>query len=388
MPAVKTVTQRYSPNNNSLRLLDQFRHMINDCLIISLQENAASLKTLSLKSYRRLAHYEVMSYCKLCAISRAAGLLKNYRKARRRGLRPKTPYTTRLQLTVCYGFKVKGGKLHFSFKPRNPIIIPLNKRTVEVLSGSGQIVRSITLTAGTVGIAFSKETVAVEPTELVGIDNDLNKITIADSQGNVTRYDVEKATKIKANYRAVKSCFTRNDARIRRKLFQKYGQKQRDKTSQILHNISKRIVEGAKVRRHGIVMETLKHIRNLYRKGNGQARVCRAKMNGGSFRGLQRQIEYKARWEGVKVIYVPTGYTSRRCAVCGSSVKPEERRTLTCPQHGTVDRDVNAARNILARGKRFVPYAPAPEAMVQELSQEAILKVDVGELTTGRGPKS
>ena len=60
MPAVKTVTQRYSPDNNSLRLLDQFRHMINDYLIISLQENATSLKTLSLKAYRRLAHYEVM----------------------------------------------------------------------------------------------------------------------------------------------------------------------------------------------------------------------------------------------------------------------------------------------------------------------------------------
>jgi transposase len=48
-----------------------------------------------------------------------------------------------------------------------------------------------------------------------------------------------------------------------------------------------------------------------------------------------------------------------------------------------VDRDVNAAKNILARAPRFRAFAPAKEAMVQELPQQqaAILKVDAGELT-------
>jgi len=35
-----------------------------------------------------------------------------------------------------------------------------------------------------------------------------------------------------------------------------------------------------------------------------------------------------------------------------------------CSMHGRVDRDVNAARNILARGLRFRPDALPVEAMV------------------------
>ena len=92
-------------------------------------------------------------------------------------------------------------------------------------------------------------------------------------------------------------------------------------------------------------------------------------MNAWSFAELQRQIDYKTRWEGIPVIYVNPNGTSVKCSICGSRMAriPEENRQLKCRSCGfTVDRDVNAARNILARGVRFAPVALPVEAMVQE----------------------
>jgi transposase len=93
-------------------------------------------------------------------------------------------------------------------------------------------------------------------------------------------------------------------------------------------------------------------------------------MNSWSFAELQRQIEYKARWEGLPVIYVKPHGTSSKCSICGHRLS-EENRQMKCASCGlTVDRDVNAARNILARGVRFAPVAQPVEAMVVEPQTE------------------
>lgn len=84
MLALKTVRQGYTPNDDLLSLLEEFRHMLNECIRIGLRENLTNLKALSVKAYGHLSRYDAMSY-KLCAISRAAGILRNYRKAGRRG---------------------------------------------------------------------------------------------------------------------------------------------------------------------------------------------------------------------------------------------------------------------------------------------------------------
>jgi len=149
--------------------------------------------------------------------------------------------------------------------------------------------------------------------------------------------------------------------------------------------VSKRIVENAKTKRYGIVMERLTGIRRLYRKGNGQSRNYRARMNSWSYGELQRQIEYKARWEGVKVIYVPARNTSKRCSICGYKTLESTQRQLWCPKCGTIlDRDENAARNLAAGGLRFSPDGPPGEAMVEEREPEnatPILKVDGGKIS-------
>ena len=67
-----------------------------------------------------------------------------------------------------------------------------------------------------------------------------------------------------------------------------------------------------------------------------------------------RQLEYKAKFYGSEILKVPTFYpSSQTCHVCGyqnAGTKDLSVREWTCPQCGTVhDRDINAARNILAK---------------------------------------
>ena len=92
--AVKSVWQYYVPSSDVLRLLELFRKMVNESLRIGMANCASSLRRLSLLSYNQLAQYDSPSYYKLCAISRAAGILAARKKSTRRGYATRTPYVS------------------------------------------------------------------------------------------------------------------------------------------------------------------------------------------------------------------------------------------------------------------------------------------------------
>jgi hypothetical protein len=144
--AVKSVWQYYVPVDDVLRLLDVFRRMVNDSIWIGLVNCASSLRKLSLLSYNQLARYDSPSCYKLCAISRAAGILAARNKSVRRGFPTRTPYATRQQLVSCYGFKIENGGLKIPVSRGKRFSIPLTKHVLEVISQPGVKVRSFTLT--------------------------------------------------------------------------------------------------------------------------------------------------------------------------------------------------------------------------------------------------
>jgi len=76
-------------------MMETFRQMVNDCLRIGLENNASTLKKLSTLCYPVLTRYDIISYYKLHAISRAAGILANRKQSIKRGYPTKTPYMKR-----------------------------------------------------------------------------------------------------------------------------------------------------------------------------------------------------------------------------------------------------------------------------------------------------
>lgn len=91
---------------------------------------------------------------------------------------------------------------------------------------------------------------------------------------------------------------------------------------------------------------------------------------------LKTQLQYKGRWAGRNVKVVNEAYTTRACSTCGCLSGPAgwtglAVRAWTCQDCGAVhDRDINAAKNILARAEMSASVCGndslAPSAQVLE----------------------
>ena len=362
--AVKSVWQHYAPTRDVLGLLEVFRRMVNESIRIGIANDASSLRRLSLLSYNQLAQYDSPSCYMLCAISRAAGILASRRKSLRRGFATRTPYAVRQQLVSCYGFKTKNRGLEIPVSRGKRLSVPLTDHTINVISQPGVEVRSFTLTLNRLCLSIARDVTTVECTSTVGVDRNLRNLTVGNDQ-EIRHYDLSKTERIASTTMRIVASFKRDDDRIRSVVASKYGERRTARTGHLLHTTTKTVVEAAVQQRQAIVLEDIRGIRCLYRKGNGQNRKYRGRMNGWSFSEAQRQLEYKARWNGLPIIRLSrreTRGSSLTCPRCGERLQSDKRlaRKLWCGKCRIVmDRDRVAAVILARRGRvRFVRSRP------------------------------
>jgi len=117
-----------------------------------------------------------------------------------------------------------------------------------------------------------------------------------------------------------------------------------DARRDFLHKLSTRLINENQV----IAIERLA-------VSNMQKNRCLAKsISDASWSEFVRQLEYKAQWYGRTLIGIDRWYpSSKRCSDCGHTVSKLSLsvREWVCPECGTIhDRDINAARNVLAAG--------------------------------------
>src|SRR5207244_11692691 len=68
--ATKAVRQKYQASPELLKLLDEFRRMVNVCVMIGIEQNISSLKALASRTYPCLSR-DILAYYRLGAISRS-----------------------------------------------------------------------------------------------------------------------------------------------------------------------------------------------------------------------------------------------------------------------------------------------------------------------------
>jgi putative transposase len=116
-----------------------------------------------------------------------------------------------------------------------------------------------------------------------------------------------------------------------------------DRRRDYLHKLSTRLVRENQT----VVIEDL-NVSGMV----GNHRLARAISDAG-WRELRGMLEYKSAWYGRELIMVDRWFpSSKLCADCGTvhEALPLRVREWTCACGAVHDRDVNAARNILAAG--------------------------------------
>ena len=184
----------------------------------------------------------------------------------------------------------------------------------------------------------------------IGIDMGLKDLAIL-SDGTV--YGNPKyMEKLLGKIKAVQQAFSRTEKKskrheaLRRKLAKLY-RKLRNCREDYIHKMTCALTDSYTT----IVIEDL-NVKGMMSNHNLALHIQSA-----SWGEIRRQLDYKCRWKGVNLIFVGRFFpSSRTCSVCGYH-NPDltlSDREWTCPECGSfLDRDLNAALNILNEGLRI-----------------------------------
>ena len=106
--------------------------------------------------------------------------------------------------------------------------------------------------------------------------------------------------------------------------------------------------------------------------------ISNTMQNGRWNRGaLVQWLAHYVSQNGGWVVAVNPAHTSQRCNACGAKVSHPKHELAVCPEHGTMDRDVNAAVNIAARAVPRVAKARVTRVKNRKLQPQVPLRTPV-----------
>ncbi|MDA4118499.1 MAG: transposase [Thaumarchaeota archaeon] len=392
MRATKCVTQSHSS--------ELLANLLAECLSMTCsainyaKEHGIDNRRGMKRFYQTLKAIRLPSCYKVASITRACAVLKSRKKSERRGVTVRHPRPLRPGVCIVSGFFITmKGRLFIPLRRGEYFDTQLNSYTLKELAK--REVRSLTITPDSLSFCYSEDIEAIPVTRVYGVDRNEKNITFGDRE-TVTRVEMMKAVKIRQTTRQIVASFKRNDVRIRRKLARKYWRRADHRTDQILHAATNFIVGSASKDGAALAIEDLAGIRRMYRRGSGQGADYRFRLNSWPHWRAKKLLEYKAAWKGVTVLPLTKSEaygSSSECSACGEKLRGPVKgdaghaRMLWCQRCKVwIDRDVNAALNLSARGRsRFDRSLPSrPETKEESRSQQAATSIGPTEKEKGR----
>lgn len=138
--------------------------------------------------------------------------------------------------------------------------------------------------------------------------------------------------------------------RKRKRVVQHIHKRIKNRRKDFAHKLSRKLVNRYQI----IAFEDL----DIQDMQDGNWRSLNKSISDAAWAQLVRLTQAKAEWAGRTVVTVDPRNTSQMCSSCNQIVKKDlSERVHKCPQCGLeLDRDVNAAKNVLARGMACVRF--------------------------------
>ena len=351
---VLSVPFKYNASEDVRKVLEDFRDMVNFCIQKALETGVTSfarLRKLIYEEFRARWPNYASHYCH-SAVRVATSMLKVWRNKCRKGQADpnRPPKAKKLFMRLDdHIAKFKGDKVIITTAPRHYIELELiigdyQRKFVEMWERGEFKVGEIVVNEEYVLVPFRKTVNLTKPDEWIALDMNETNVTGVSTNPHVFRWDLSELRRIYWTYHEIRRRIQAIKGPRRARLLEKYSRRLRNRTRDMLHKISRVIVNMVRELKAGIIMEDLNGI-----KRRNRGRSLNRRLHGfWPVRRLQFYIDYKAKLAGLPVHYVNPKGTSTRCPICSSRLVPNGHRVLKCPKCGLEgDRDVIACLNIL-----------------------------------------
>src|SRR5215831_2209773 len=182
----------------------------------------------------------------------------------------------------------------------------------------------------------------------MGIRHFATSVELAGDDGGKTKFFGKDLNRVRGHY-----FWLRRKLGIKKALdtIKKIGSHEKRIANDIIHNISREIVNQAINTNAIIVLGDIKHLRR--KNQNTQGREFNRKLSGYNYK-LTQYIKYKAGLAGIKVIQVSEARTSQYCRKCYQKGARKIQGLFTCAKCGEENADRNAAFNIAYRALGYI----------------------------------